>query len=226
MHRLILNSRVYRQSSRVSEIHQKRDPQNRWLSRFPLRRMDAESLRDSLLLIAGQLDESPGGLPDAVTVDREGSVTANPTAGGGWRRSVYLQFRRTEIPTMMDTFDYPQMGPNCLDRDVSVVSPQALLLMNSARIRHLAAAMAAQIEIESHLDAGRAHEPVDSCELHKQRIRRVYERSLSRLPNDRELALGVRTLATLVDDWNGDQQRALETYCHTVLNSAAFVYID
>ena len=40
---------------------------------------------------------------------------------GGWRRSIYLQYRRTEIPTMMDTFDYPEMGPNCFARSVSTV---------------------------------------------------------------------------------------------------------
>ncbi len=126
MHRLIMNSRTYRQSSRITDQRRQLDPQNRLLSQMPLRRLDAEALRDSLLFVSGKLDDSPGGLPDAVSVNRDGLVSVNPTDGGGWRRSVYLQYRRTEIPTMMDTFDYPQMGPNCVARNVSTVSPQSL----------------------------------------------------------------------------------------------------
>ena len=110
---------------------------------MPLRRLDAEALRDSLLFVSGKLDDCPGGLPDTVSVNRDGLVSVNPTDGGGWRRSVYLQYRRTEIPTMMDTFDYPQMGPNCVARNVSTVSPQSLMLMNNGHIHELAQAFAA-----------------------------------------------------------------------------------
>ena len=119
MHRLIMNSRTYRQSSQITEQKRALDPQNRLLSRMPLRRLDAEAIRDSLLFVADQLDHRMGGLPDPVAVSRDGLVSAKPTEGGGWRRSVYLQYRRTEIPSMMDTFDYPQMGPNCVSRNVS-----------------------------------------------------------------------------------------------------------
>ena len=145
MHRLILNSRTYRQSSRITDQRRELDPQNRLLSRMPLRRLDAEALRDSLLFVSGKLDDRPGGLPDTVSVNRDGQVSVNPTDGGGWRRSVYLQYRRTEIPTMMDTFDYPQMGPNCVARNVSIVSPQSLMLMNNGHIHELAKAFAARV---------------------------------------------------------------------------------
>src|SRR5690606_28644998 len=109
MHRLMMNSRTYRQSSRVSDDALRLDPQNRLLSRMPLRRMDAEALRDSLLRVSGQLDETAGGPPDPVSVDRDGLVSVDGSTEGGWRRSIYLQYRRTEIPTLMDTFDYPEM---------------------------------------------------------------------------------------------------------------------
>src|SRR5690606_4720557 len=118
---------------------------NRWLSRMPLTRMDAEALRDSLLAVSGRLDATPGGPPDPVSVDRDGLVSVYPTAGGGYRRSIYLQYRRTEIPTMMDTFDYPEMGPNCLSRNVSTVSPQSLMLMNNKHVREMAAAFAKRV---------------------------------------------------------------------------------
>ncbi len=79
MHRLIMNSRTYRQSSRITDDRQTLDPPNRLLSRMPLRRLDAESIRDSLLFVAGKLDDTPGGIPDAVSVNRDGLVSVNPT---------------------------------------------------------------------------------------------------------------------------------------------------
>ena len=213
IHRLMMNSRTYRQSSRITDERLEQDPENRLLSRMPLRRMDAEALRDSLLFVSGKLDETPGGVPDGVTVNREGLVEANPTENGGWRRSVYLQYRRTEIPTMMDTFDYPEMGPNCVSRSVSIVSPQSLMLMNNDRVRGLAAALANRVEEESPGDLG---EKVDA----------VYSLALSRPPTGEERRLGIETLKKLQDAWPDQPKGPLEAFCHTILNSAAFIYLD
>lgn len=215
MHRLIMNSRTYRQSSQITDRQREFDPQNRLLSRMPLRRLDAEALRDSLLFISGQLDPAMGGLPDAVSVSRDGLVSAQPTAGGGWRRSVYLQYRRTEIPTMMDTFDYPQMGPNCIARNVSNVSPQALLMMNNEHVRDLAAAFAARVTASSQRGSDRGA-LVDA----------VYGLALSRPPSTEERNIGIASLRDLESAWQGRADKALETYCHTILNSAAFLYVD
>lgn len=217
MHRLVMNSQTYRQSSRTTVEHQQLDPQNRLLSRMSLRRLDAEPLRDSLLFVAGKLDDNPGGLPDTVTVDREGLVSVNRSESGGWRRSIYLQFRRTEIPTMMDTFDYPQMGPNCVTRNVSTVSPQSLMLMNNGHIRELAVAFADRVtEV-----AGQQQEVANDAHVDA-----VYRLALSRAPSSEELQVGVETLNNLQQLWNGDSERALETYCHAIFNSAAFLFID
>jgi len=217
MHRLIMNSGTYRQSSQIQQDQAELDSQNRWLSRMPLRRMNAEALRDSLLFVAGKLDETPGGPPDPVIVGRNGAVSVYPTASGGWRRSVYLQYRRTEIPTLMDTFDYPEMGPNCVSRSVSTVSPQSLMLMNNEHIRQLAASMAERI----------AAVIAESRETQwEESVEQVYQLALSRKPDVEELRLGVETLRELHTAWQGNTQKTLETYCHTILNSAAFIYID
>jgi hypothetical protein len=214
MHRLIMNSRTYRQSSRVTDQQMQTDPQNRLLSRMALRRLDAEALRDAMLFVSGKLVETPGGLPDTVSVNRDGLVSVNPTDGGGWRRSVYLQYRRTEIPTMMATFDYPQMGPNCVARNVSTVSPQALMLMNNRNVRELATAMAARVaRAAGNRDPGWI---VDS----------VYRLALSRRPSDVERRIGIESMERFDSQWQGESLRTLETYCHTILNSAAFLYID
>jgi hypothetical protein len=217
MHRLMMNSRTYRQSNRITDQRRKLDPQNRLLSRMPLRRMNAEALRDSLLFVSGKLTDTPGGPPDGISVDRDGLVSANVTAEGGWRRSIYLKYRRTEIPTMLHTFDYPEMGPNCVARSVSIVSPQSLMLMNNGHVRELAAAFAGRVEglldIRDRNDRG-------------VMVDRVYQIALSRSPSEKERRLGIATLKELEATWSGDRRRALETYCHTILNSAAFVYVD
>jgi len=215
MHRIIMNSQTYRQASKVSEESLEADPRGRLLSRMPLRRMNAEALRDSLHFVSGQLDLAGGGPPDTVSVDRNGLVSIDPTENGTWRRSVYLQYRRTEIPTMMDTFDYPEMGPNCLIRSVSTVSPQSLMLMNNNHIRELAANFACRVE--KLLAAG------DGAEA---KVDAVYHLALTRDPSEEEREIGVDALKELEVAWSGDSGGALETFCHTILNSAAFVYVD
>ena len=215
MHRLIMNSRTYRQSSRIRAQQLQLDPQNRFLSRMPLRRLDAEALRDSLLFVSGQLDDTPGGPPDPIAVDREGFVSIRVTAGGGWRRSVYAQYRRTEIPTMMDTFDYPNMGPNCVSRTVSTVSPQSLMLMNNGQIYDLAKRL-----------ADRVRQKAEHADDYGSLVDTVYRIALSRAPSSTERQVGVDSLQRLRGAWDDDLSAALATYCHTILNSAAFLYVD
>lgn len=232
LHRLIMNSETYRQTSRVTAERQQLDPQNRLLSRMSLRRMNAEALRDSLLAVSGQLDEHAGGPPDTVTVDRDGLVSADATPTGRWRRSIYLQYRRTEIPSMMDTFDYPEMGPNCLSRSVSTVSPQSLMLMNNDHVRQLASAFAARVESmladSSSTDSGSTESESDDSDADNReaQVELVYRLALSRPPSDVERQVGIDTLKELNGIWKSKPHAALETYCHTILNSGAFLYID
>ena len=214
MHRLMMNSQAYRQSSHITDELQQLDPQNRLLSRMTLRRLSAEAIRDSLLFVSQRLDETIGGPPDPVTVDFDGLVSVVPTPDGRWRRSVYVRHRRTQIPSMMETFDYPQMGPNCLVRNVSTVSPQSLMLMNNGQVRELAASFAARVLGETK---GKPFET---------QVDTVYQLALSRLPNEAERKLGVESLEQLQSHWQGEPSKAMESYCHTILNSAAFIYID
>ncbi len=215
MHRLIMHSHAYRQSSLISEDRQAADPQNRLLSRMPLRRMNAEAVRDSLLFVAGRLASSPGGPPDPVTVDQDGLVSVLATPSGQWRRSVYVQTRRTEIPTMLETFDYPEMGPNCLMRAVSNNAPQSLLLMNNGQVRELAASVAQRVR-------DRVGDPASDASI----VNTVYHLVLSRPASDRERQLGIESLQRMARQWADHPERALETYCHAMLNSAGFLYVD
>ncbi|MBI3464412.1 MAG: DUF1553 domain-containing protein [Planctomycetes bacterium] len=229
VHRLIMTSSMYRQSSQVTTEQQRIDPDNRLLSRMPLRRLDAESIRDTLLAVAGRLDKAPFGPPDPVEARADGTVAAVGTAKG-WRRSIYILQRRTQVPTLLEDFDLPAMNPNCIERPVSTVAPQALHLMNNAWIHDLAVAMADRVIAEAGSDVSR-------------RIDRAYRIALSRPPTPEEIMLGATTLARLTERWTAHlmaeaappdsasipQQaaaRALGNLCHALMNAAEFVNID
>jgi hypothetical protein len=96
LHRLILTSHAFRQSSVVSSEQVEADPENVLLSRMPLRRLEAEALGDNCLLVAGCLDETRFGPPVPVQVRGDGLVTAGQS-GNAWRRSIYGQQLRKEI---------------------------------------------------------------------------------------------------------------------------------
>jgi hypothetical protein len=179
--------------------------------------MDAEALRDSLLFVSGTLDEQPGGPPDPVSVSRNGLVSVQPTSDNHWRRSIYVQYRRTEIPSMMATFDYPEMGPNCIQRNVSTVSPQSLMLMNNQHVRDLATAFATRVETMLDDLNNRGY---------GAQVDIVYQLALNREPGEKERQLGIETLQQLQLIRPEHPHAALETYCHTILNSAAFLYVD
>ena len=214
LHRLMMLSRTYRQSSGITDDRQRIDPQNHLHSRMPVRRMDAEALRDSILSISGRLDTTAGGPPDPISVDSHGLVSAIPLENSHWRRSVYLQYRRTEIPSMMATFDYPEMGPNCTSRSESTVSLQALMLKNNDHVRELSRSLAKRVATSAA--NGEDHD----------RIRTLYHLVLSREPTSQELRLGTEALDQFRRHWSGDELAAMTTYCHTLLNSAAFIFVD
>ena len=223
MHRLIMTSRTYQQSSDVSDQHITGDPENKWMGRMPLRRMQAEEVRDSLIFLAGALEETPFGKPDDVSVSDDGLVVAVPT-DNKYRRSIYLRQRRKEMPTFLETFDLPQMNPACQDRANSNVAQQALYLLNNSMVRDLSGRFARKLK--------------DSASELDEKIQHIYVAALSRPANSAELDIGRRTLAELETKWTeynttrpeevrrDPALEALRVYSHTIFNSAAFLYID
>ncbi len=202
MQRLMMTSSAYRQSSKVASIHEAKDPDNVLLSRMSIRRMGAEVLNDTMLLVSGRLDETRYGVPAPVQVRGDGLVTPVAT-DKGWRRSIYVQQRRSNIPTILDNFDFPAMTPNCVDRVDSTVATQALHLMNNGMVDDLADSFAKRVAQEAGGDP-------------KQQVEKLYWMALSRPPDDEERRLSMEGLAKL----------SLGRLCHTMLNSAAFLFID
>ena len=218
----MMNSRAYRQSSRVTDQKAKIAPENRLLSRMPVRRLDAEALRDSLLSVSGLLDRKQGGPPEEVIVHLNGLVEVIPNDHNQQRRSVYLQYRRTQIPSFMSAFDYPIMGPNCVSRTTSTVSPQALMLKNDKQVRSFSTAFARRIL--TSLD-GQQSSKLNNTAARSQAVRLAYNMAMTRRPSPEEMKLGVEALALFQDSWQADEP-ALSSYCHTIFNSAAFLYVD
>jgi hypothetical protein len=226
MHRLIMTSAVYRQTSRADAGRLEKDPDNALLSRFPLRRLDSDAVRDSILKLAGRLDPTPFGpaqpiklMPDGEVIGEEGKT--------GERRSIYLMSRRTRPVTLLETFDTPFMNPNCIRRAQSTVSSQALELMNSDLARQASRRMAGRI-IDTVGDDVRAQ------------CARLYWLAFTRAPSAGELESMLSSVAALEREWLKQVQTdaseepsktrahwlALATLCHTVLNSAEFLYVD
>jgi hypothetical protein len=202
MQRLMMTSSAYRQSSKVTAADEEKDPDNVLLSRMNMRRMGAEVLNDTMILVSGRLDETRYGVPAPVQVRGDGLVTPTATAKG-WRRSIYVQQRRSNIPTILDNFDFPAMTPNCVDRTDSTVATQALHLMNNGMVDELAGSLAERVAKDAGGDP-------------KQQVEKLYWLALSRPPDDEERKLAMDGLAKL----------SLSRLCHTMLNSAAFLYID
>jgi mono/diheme cytochrome c family protein len=224
LHRLMMTSATYRQSSAVTPDRAAVDPDNSLLSRMPLTRLDAEALYDALLMVAGRLNEARFGPGDPVEARKDGLVT--PVGNeNGWRRAVYVRQSRKQLPTHLENFDYPQMNPNCVERRDSTVAPQALHLLNNGAVHNLAEHFARRVHREAGTDPAK-------------RVERAYLIALGRYPSDEEMRIGVEALARLGEQW-ADQRadgapadqdaiglKALTTYCHAIINSAAFLYVD
>ncbi len=187
MHRLMMTSSAYRQSSHGAQTEWK---PTALFGRMPLTRLDAESLYDTMLLVAGRLDERRYGPGDPVQVRGDGLVTPNGT-DRGWRRLIYVQQLRKQLPTQLETFDFPQMNPNCIERRDSTVAPQALYLMNNAMVDELAQRFAERVRHEAGDDA-------------RAQVERVYWIALSRAPSKEEQVLGVKAIQQLSDGMDED----------------------
>ena len=169
MHRLIMTSAAYRQNAQRRPELEKIDPDNRLLGRMSLRRLEAEALRDALLAVSGKLNVKQFGPPLPVTHDEVGQVVVgndirNPgdgtpmgkvqsLDGEEFRRSVYIQVRRSLPLAVLESFDGPAMIPNCEIRHTSIVATQALLLLNSRFIHEQAAFLAERLHKEAGTDA-------------------------------------------------------------------------
>ncbi len=170
LHRLILLSSAYQQSSEGETGNVQLDPDNRLVGRMNRKRLDFESMRDSLLAVAGKLDVAEGGH----AVD----IAAAPFSS---RRTVYGFVERQNLPGLFRTFDFASPDTSSAQRFSTTVPQQALFLMNSPFIIEQARSLAARLQISSD------HSPDDT-------VRALYQAAFQRPPARDEMDLGVRFL--------------------------------
>ncbi len=159
LHRLIVTSTAYRQDSAFRAEAAGRDPDDRLLWRQRPRRLEAESLRDAILFVAGALDNRMYGEPVAEETRATGEIAPTGEDKQG-RRSIYLLVRRSMPVTLLNTFDAPVMETNCTRRSASATAGQALALLNSAFVDAQARSFAERVLRETSVrPAGTAAPP-------------------------------------------------------------------
>ena len=248
LHYLIVTSATYRQAGwlkpgapgeRGWRESLDVDPANRWLSRFPRRRLDGEVIRDAMLASAGVLNTHHGGpgvrppLPaEIVNTLRKGQweVTAEPA--GYDRRSIYLFARRNLRFPILEAFDRPDANRSCSQRSRSTTAPQGLLLMNSEFSLTTARRLAGSVLREGPDE--------------ERFIEEIFRRTLARHPGPEELQASQKFLdfqATLVNKgergdellalpiplstgWTVEKSVAASQLCLVLFNMNEFLYID
>ena len=227
LHKLIMTSSVYRQSSRRGDNPRSgqaavRDPDNRLLWRMPLRRLDAEALRDSILSVAGRLDTSLGGPPVELESRPDGLQVA--TGQGAVRRSIYLLARRTWPSTFLGAFDFPSIDTTCIRRVPSATPLQSLTLMNSEFALENAAAAARVISrMAADSPAERPAALAESAyRLILGRRPTAEESRLARDQLDAQRQLHARANSVASEAL----EKAVERLAHALISSNEFLYVD
>jgi hypothetical protein len=210
MHRLIVTSAAYRQSSRLDPSAMKRDAGDRWLWRKAPTRLEAEMVRDAMFAISGRLDRGLGGpsyFDQSVTKASGTSALlyteADPSKAGLDRRTLYRAWVRGGRSGLLNAFDCPDPSTTAPRRAVTTTPLQALALMNNALVLHLSDAFAARVLREAGPEAGR-------------QVEHAYRLAFGRKPDGDERDRAVR----LVEKFGA------ATLARVLFNSNEFLYVD
>jgi hypothetical protein len=208
LHRLLVRSAAYRQSSRWDPVAARVDAGNRLLWRMSPRRLEAEAVRDAMLAVAGQLNRAMGGpgFQDFRLTVRGGTYHYEPADRAGpesRRRSVYRTWARSGRSPLLDSLDCPDPSTATHKRSVTTTPLQALTLLNSAFALRTAERFAARIQREAGGDVGR-------------QLERAYRLAYGRPPTGEEAAAARPVV----------RAHGLRIVCRALLNSNEFLYVD
>lgn len=206
--RRIMLSRVYRLSSQVAPAQAEIDPENRLLSRMNRQRLEAEAIRDAMLVVSGQLDPAQGG-----STIKPGTTTEFGYEFTTLRRSVYIPVFRNTLHEVFEVFDFADPNLVMGRRNTSTLPTQALYLMNSPFVMEQAEHAARRLlESESPTDA--------------DRIVMAYEQALGRPPTDSERQLALEFLSDVRFASGGDDSAETEVQAWAGLYQALFACLD
>ncbi len=236
LHRVILNSSAYRQAATRRTKLDDLDPDNQLLGRMSVRRIEAETLRDSLLWLGGRFSDQMFGPPVPVSLDSVGqriivSVNQYDPSGrllrgvasvgvGEFRRTIYVQVRRSMPLGVLTPFDLPTMKPNCQVRTSSTTSPQSLAMMNDPFVIRHVGGLAQRVKAEAD-------------DTPAARFSLAWRLVFGRTPSDTETQAGLKFLenetASVRSASPKDAQPALTALthlCHALVSSNGFLYVD
>jgi hypothetical protein len=201
IHKLILTSAAYQQSSATDAARTNADRDNTLFWRHPARRLEAEVIRDNVLAVSGQLDRrlfGPG------TLDPEST-----------RRSIYFTLKRSKLVPMMVIFDAPEALSGMAERPTTTIAPQALHLLNNPQVREAARGLARRISPTPATPAEEA-------------VRAGYRIALARDPSPAELADNLAFLRDQEATYPAAQRReaALADFCQVLMCLNEFVYVE
>jgi len=221
LHKLILMSQSYRQSSVASQSALDKDANNDWFSRFDMRRLSAEELRDSILAVNGTLNLKMHGPSIYPALSREVLATQS-VPGKGWersdpmeqsRRSVYIHIKRSLLVPMLSNFDFPDPDVSCEARFITTQPGQALGMLNSDFLHTQSEEFAKRLrsEIPSGLD---------------EQIQRAYQLALARTPTVQENARARGLIDQLQSKHGLSPEKSLAFFCLFIYNLNEFSYVD
>jgi len=209
LHRIILASDTYSKSSRPAVSNPKsiyRQPQ--------LRRLDAETIRDTILSVSGELSDKNSGPSIYPSLTQEVKESANPVSVSTWQespkeqqncRSVYLMVKRSLKVPFLETLDFANSTSPTAVRTVTTTAPQALLLLNDPWIHEQAEHLASRIQREAGSDP-------------QSQVNRLWQLAYQRNINNEELEIALQYL--------NDTHSRLVSLCRAVFNSSEFLYMD
>jgi hypothetical protein len=209
INRLMMTSEAYQMASSFEQAgNTSADAENRYLWRFRPQRLEAEIVRDSMLVAGGNINLAVGGepifpfIPKDVLVGQYRGKWENTAEGpDAWRRGVYVYRRRSLPYPMFDTFDHPDMSVTAGARNVSTVPTQALTLLNNPFVLSQAKHLADRVRREAR--PGRAE------------VDRAYRIVLGRPASEQEIRIGMDLIA----------RQSLESFTHVLLNLDEFLYL-
>ena len=221
LHKLIMESSTYRMSSNPTRRMLVEDPNNRLRTRFDLRRLDAEEIRDSMLTASGEIDLVVGGpsvrppmprevLETSSRPDQVWPVTSPDDVG---RRSIYISTKRSLLDPMLTVFDLADPDNPCPERFSTTQPTQSLSMLNSDFTNDRSRAFADRLREEFPDDV-------------QAQVRRGLHLVTGRIPDTIDVGHGVDFIRELCDEDGLDEREALASFCLVALNLNEFLYVD
>jgi hypothetical protein len=221
MHKLIMLSAAYQMSTASDAKALAADPANTLFWRFPMRRLTAEEVRDSILAVSGKLNLKSGGPSVYPPIPRE-VLQGQSMPGNGWgkssseeacRRSVYVHVKRSLLVPILSVYDQADTDSSCPVRYTTTVPTQALGMLNGEFTNEQAAAFADRLRREAPGDVA-------------AQVKRAIRLSTERIPKHDEVVRDVAFIRELRERQKLNEEDALRLYCLLLLNANEFVYLD